>query len=378
MRPAPAGYTPRHTPTMASEEFRAPRSGTWSRRRVLRAGGGLAGSATLGSLAGCLGGSSRSRRLAYPLDRSDPSVMVAHEAERRAYAHYGLKAIDHFVEVPDLGLQLRVAEVGDGPPVLLIAGGIGEGLKWLPLLPELHGFTAYVMDRPGAGLSDGIDYRARPIPEIAAATTGAVFDHFGLDGAPIVGSSMGAHWALRFALAAPDRVGPIGLLGTPALYPGTSAPFPQRLSTLPVLGPKLVESVLQPDGPDDTRKGWEVLGHPPETAAGLPEPLAEAHYRMDNLPSFERSWVTLSQEIVRLRGAVPSVALTHEHLAAIRLPVQLLWGRSDPFGSVETGRAGAASFWDASFDVVGVGHLPWLDAPAACGEKLRRHLAGPG
>lgn len=343
-----------------------------SRRSVLRTGLALPAAAAMGSLSGCLGVLGRPERVAYPLDRDDPRVRAARRAERRAYEHYGLEFEEHYVDVDTLGVRVRVNSMGSGAPVVAIAGGIGEGLKWLPLLPELTDFTVYVIDRPGAGLSDGIDYRARPLDHIAASVTKAVFDKFSLDPASILGSSMGGLWSLRFALAHPERVERIALLGTPALYPGTSSPVITRITSIPGIGGFLMENVVQPDSPADTRRGWGFLGHPEETVRALPEEYAEATYRMDNLPYYRLSWESLSQSAVNLWGAVPAAALTPEDLQATRSPVSLLWGSNDPFGSVERGRTGGDYFKDASFRVVGIGHLPWLDEPERCGELVSR------
>jgi pimeloyl-ACP methyl ester carboxylesterase len=108
----------------------------------------------------------------------------------------------------------------------------------------------------------------------------------------------------------------------------------------------------------------------------LPDEYADVTYRMDNLPYFTLSWVSVVQSAVNLWGAVPKAALTPDDLRRIRSPVLLVWGSDDPFGSVETGRAGATYFPDAEFHEVGVGHLPWLDEPVACGERVCGFLAG--
>lgn len=89
------------------------------------------------------------------LDRDDPRVKVARDAERTAYGHYGLEFTEHYVHVPELDCHIRVTEVGDGPPVVVNPGGVGYGVIWTPLLPELDGYTAFVMDRPGGGFSEG-------------------------------------------------------------------------------------------------------------------------------------------------------------------------------------------------------------------------------
>lgn len=367
-----------HTTTGDEGGQEQARTDTYSRRRVLRTGATLAGTAAVTSLSGCLGVLGKPNRLAYPLDRDDPRVRVARRAERRAYEHYGLAFDEHFVDVEALDVRIRVVAVGSGEPVVAIAGGIGEGMKWLPLLPELADHTVYVMDRPGAGLSDGIDHRVLPLEQIAATTTAALFDHFELDTASLLGSSMGGLWSLRFALAHPDRVRRIALLGTPALYPGTSAPFLTRIASVPGIGGVIMKNVVQPDDAGDTRDGWGFLGHPDDTVSALPDEYAEATYRMDNLPYYTLSWESLAQSSVNLWGAVPEAAFTPDDLRRIRAPVSLLWGSDDPFGSVETGRAGAEYFPDVEFHETGVGHLPWLDEPAVCGELVRGFFVQEG
>lgn len=303
---------------------------------------------------------------------------AAREAERRAYEHYGLAFTEHYVDVPSLETRIRALEVGSGPPVVVIPGSIGHGVDWTPLLPELAGYTAYVVDRPGGGLSDGIDYRKSPLRAIAARSTAALFEHFDLEAAPLVGNSMGGLWSLRFALDRPEPVSAIALLGTPALYPGTSAPFPMRIASVRGLGGVIVERVMKAGDADGARGTWEFLGHPDGTVRRLPAELARAWARMEDLPHFRRSWVSLLQRAVRLRGAVPEAAFTPDDLREVTSPVSLVWGSDDPFGSVETGRAGAEHFPEAEFHEVGVGHLPWFDEPAACGELVREFFARRG
>lgn len=310
----------------------------------------------------------------HSLNHDDQRVEAARTAEHSAYEHYGFDPVDHFIEIPDLGLQIRAVEVGTGPPVVLICGGHGPGAPWIPLLPELRDYTAYVMDRPGGGLSDGMDHRALPLREIAARSTAGLFDHFGLDEAPLVGNSMGGLWSLRFALEHPERVSAIALLGCPALYPGTSAPLPMRLGSIPGLSGFVVDQTLQSKDAEDARGALTWMGHPDETAERLPDEFAELWYRLENMPHFEETWVSLLQTGLTLWGADSTAAFTPEDLRSVRSPVCLIWGSNDPFGSVETGRTGAEHFPAAEFHEVGAGHLPWLDEPERCGELVHRFV----
>src|SRR5829696_5989718 len=58
------------------------------------------------------------------------------------------------------GGETQVLELGDGPPVLLIHGGLGEAFQWAPIMPSLaRRFHVYAVDRPGQGLADPFNYR---------------------------------------------------------------------------------------------------------------------------------------------------------------------------------------------------------------------------
>lgn len=308
------------------------------------------------------------------LDHDDPRVEAARTAEKAAYEHYGREPEAHYLQVPELTLQIRVIEVGTGPPVVLIPGGHGPGCIWIPFLPELDGYTAYIMDRPGGGLSDGIDYRSVPLRRLAACSTRALFDHFDLDRAPVIGNSMGGLWSLRFALEHPDRAAALVFLGCPAVYPGTSAPLPMRVGSVPGLSAFIVENMMRSSDPAGARETLEFLGQPTETIEHLPDEFLDVWYRMEDLPHFTSTWASLLQSVLSLFGANDDAAFTAEDLRAIQCPVSLIWGSEDPFGNVETGREGSDNFSDAEFHEVGVGHLPWLDEPERCGELVRAFL----
>lgn len=176
----------------------------------------------------------------------DPRLDAARSAERRVYDYYDIEFTEQYVDVAELNLRMRVVVVGTGSPIVLITGGTGVGLEWVPLLPELRGHTLYIMDRPGAGFSDGIDHRSISLQTQVISATNALFDHFELDTAPIIGNSIGGLWAIRFALTYPERVTAIVLLGCPAFYPGTSAPLPLRLGSVPLVGGFLFEHSSNP------------------------------------------------------------------------------------------------------------------------------------
>ena len=101
---------------------------------------------------------------------------------------------------------MRVLESGDGPPLLLVHGSGMAASTWAPLMARLPGRRLIAVDLPGFGLSDPLDYGGRSLREHAVAQLTSLLDALGLERVPIVGTSLGAMWALCLALDAPQRV----------------------------------------------------------------------------------------------------------------------------------------------------------------------------
>jgi pimeloyl-ACP methyl ester carboxylesterase len=125
------------------------------------------------------------------------------------------------VEVGGGGVHLL--EKGAGPPVVLLHGTRDPAGFLLPLLNELQGVHAIACDRPGVGLSDPIDLPRDHYRERAVEWLDRLLDTLELDTTTLVGHSGGGVWALWYALAHPDRVKRLVLLGVPTL-PKTRCP----------------------------------------------------------------------------------------------------------------------------------------------------------
>src|SRR5437879_7245707 len=91
----------------------------------------------------------------------------------------------------------EVIEVGEGLPLVLIHGGLGEAGGWAPILALLaRRFHLYVPDRPGHGLSDPFDSRGVDMSELSATFLADVLDDCSLRTVPLVGCSMGGFTAI--------------------------------------------------------------------------------------------------------------------------------------------------------------------------------------
>jgi pimeloyl-ACP methyl ester carboxylesterase len=299
---------------------------------------------------------------------SRPQVRTqqAHSAEiRQVYERLlvGASVSSRQVEV-DAGGRVHLLEKGAGQPVVLLHGTGNPAGFFLPLLNELHGVRAIACDRPGVGLSDPIDFPQGHYRETAVAWLDRLLDTLELDATTLVGHSGGGVWALWYALAHPDRVERLVLLGVPTL-PKTRCPLPIRLVGTPGLGPLL--SRLAPPSPKSMLRLASTMGeeatlarHPDLVdllvAAGrdpITDRAAKAEFRALISP-----FALLSPSGFRRRGRVRP-----DELRQLAMPTLVLWGDQDPVGSIPVARAVAELIPHARLEVLPTGHGPWLGQP---------------
>jgi len=301
--------------------------------------------------------------------------MAARKAEEHLLAFYGLQAKDHFMQLPKLGVKIRVSEIGSGKPILVVPGNTGDAFPLIPLLAEMKGYHILAINRPGGGLSEGMDHRKVDFHEEANETIHTVLEAFSLEQIPIIGHSIGGHWSLWYAMDHPERVSALILLGVPGNILTTCPPFSLRLMTVPILNSLLFKSI-EAHSSKAALKGLSLVGHSAENLARLPKELAECYSAFEKLPHYRISTLSMMQKINHLYGADPRVHINGGQLQNIQCPAMFLWGTNDPFGSIETGREIASLMPESEFHAIeGGGHLPWLDDPAGCGRLVMDFLS---
>lgn len=308
------------------------------------------------------------------LDRTDPQVVAAQEAEQRLFDHYGLDVETHFVELEAPNIRVRALESGSGPALLLVPGGVGDGWIWAPLMAKLRDWRLIVVNRPGGGLSDGIDHQAVNVRRLAVHTLSSVLDHFDLGRIPVIANSMGGLWSFWLALDRPERVAAMVQLGCPALILDTSAPLPMRLLSVPGLNRLLVNTMIQTDQ-DKARDMPAFLGHPPEVGANWSEAEAECSYQFPRLPTYKTAWLSLMEVMLGLRGSKPAYRLPADELRRVDAPVLFIWGDSDPFGSLDAAQRAEDVVPNARLHTMAGGHLPWWDDADKCAHLIEEYLA---
>jgi 2-hydroxy-6-oxonona-2,4-dienedioate hydrolase len=308
------------------------------------------------------------------IDLDDPLSKAALEAEERLFAHYDLDYRVRFVEMEEPDLRLRVLEVGTGRPLLMVPGGAGDAWPLAALMAELKGWRMIAINRPGSGLSDGVDHRQVDLRQLAANTIRAVADAFELERVPIVCNSMGGLWSTWFTLEHPERVSRMAQLGCPALVLDTSAPFFMRLIGVPGIN-RVIAPLMQPNDVDSALDFLTTQGSSQEDIDRMPRVAAAAAYHFWQLPTYLDTWKTLIQSVLSITGVRAKYQLNADQLRRVQQPVQFVWGENDVFGDLDVARQVTQIMPKAKLHEMETGHLPFLDQPEETGRVIGEFLA---
>lgn len=249
------------------------------------------------------------------------------------------------------GVGLRVLELGEGPPIVLLHGRGHSALMWWPLLLELskrHRVIAF--DLPGFGHStgppfsgeaaDAIEYFTRPVE--------AWLESELPEGFVLCGHSLGGLVSLSLLLRRRVRpsklvlVAPMGV-GS-AMSAGSRAYFragPERLARW--LGPRVIRA-LTSSFPRDANGGrLDALSYELSAVYGG-RPGAQAAF----------------DALCPLGG--PPYHL-FDRLGEVDVPTLLVWGDGDRVFPSPVGLAAAARIPNARLAMFPLGHCPHVEAP---------------
>ncbi|MBI2852922.1 MAG: alpha/beta hydrolase [Chloroflexi bacterium] len=270
----------------------------------------------------------------------------------------------------------QALEIGDGPALLFVHGGLGQASDWAPIMARLsREFHVYAVDRPGHGLADSFDYRGVDILSHAVVFLKGILDELGLRRVPVVGNSMGGRWAIELALREPDRVSHVILTGLPA---GAARELPRefyevpkllRLIQRPVIGPFVRNMMAKPSSREHARKGIAgMVSH----AERISDEILDAG--TFNFIRNRRSMLSLVEQGTDKVGMVPEFVMT-DKWRIVKVPTTFLWGEKDVFGSPQLGREAASKMPKGKFVLIPeAGHLPWLDEPEKVAEEIAKAI----
>ena len=232
------------------------------------------------------------------------------------------------------GATLRYTTYGDGPPVILLHGGMGHGGNFGKQVDELTaaGYRVVVPDTRGHG---GSTRDSRPFSyELLASDLKSVMDAEGIERASIVGWSDGACTGLLLAMSNPERVAGLYFFACNVDPSGT-----RELEFTPVLGRCIERHTAD----------YELLS-----------PVGEFDQLADDLQVMQSSQPNLSQQ----------------QLATITVPVVVALGEHDEFIKRSHAEYLALSIPGARFELLpGVSHFAPIQRPQLFTDSVLRFLA---
>lgn len=255
--------------------------------------------------------------------------------------------------------KIHVIEVGTGPPLVYLHGTGGPAFTITPLLEHLEGVHMIALDRPGFGLSDIIDTDDKNYRNMAVKVTDQILDAVGVDQVSLAGSSGGGVWAIWYALAHPERVHRLILLGSAPLLPGTRAPLPLHLMVTPIIGDIMARI---PANEKTVVQMMAMMGEK-ETIIKYPR-IIEALAASNNDPVTTKASRTEFSALLSPLGFRKDMKIRTDHLAKLTMPTLVIWGEHDPLGGEDVARTVSEAIPNCVLELLPAGHVPYLGYPA--------------
>lgn len=279
-----------------------------------------------------------------------------------------------FVDVH--GLRTRYYQFGEGPPAVLIHGGVWGGRasanSWAAAFDALADrFEIYAFDRLGCGLTEApADLDGLTYDDVVAHAQGFV-DAVGLESYHLMGSSFGAAIAAVVGLEDPSTIRSLVLTNSGSLSP-------------PVGDPRHRRQLLDRGLPEDedvaaqARYQFETFSHRTEW---LTDEFVEAIVAMDATEDAQRVRSGMEGERGESFQASFSSRMQEAHKAItdgeLAVPTLLVWGRNDLTAPLPAARSlmDLLGQSETPVDLVvfnRAGHLPYAEYP----EKFARTTRG--
>ncbi len=299
------------------------------------------------------------------------------DAEKRLWEHIGATPIERVVTLASGG-RLRVQEVGEGPPFVLLHGGSTSGASWATLAAALDGVRCILVDRPGCGLSEPIV--GGPLRNLHAVERyvdqllGDILDALELDSAALGATSYGGLFAFRGVAAQPDRVTKLieysWLIGAPS----EGAPLTARIAGIPGLQSAMTRVPMTREMVKRALRQFG-LGRAIDSGAMDDVMLDWAYALLRHTDTLANEVRSSPKVFTPVRGQNVALHLGEDILSKLTMPVLFLWGEDDPNGGAAIAHAFAPRLPNAELVIVpGAEHAPWLDDLDTCVSQSRAFL----
>ena len=248
------------------------------------------------------------------------------------------------------GVATSILEAGDGPPLLLLHGGVESGAAvWAPVLDRLSSSHRVVApDIPGLGASE-------PMLELDASSFSSWLRHtmqaLDIDRPTVVAHSLGGSLAARFAAEVSEAFSGLVVYAAPGVGPYR---MPLRLMY------SAIRFSLRPSAANAERFDRFLLldlDHTRALHSSWYEAFDEYNRAQDRLKQVKK---TMNRLVSLATKQIPDEVLTR-----IDGPVHLIWGRHDRMVPLTTAEAAAKRHGWPLHLVEDAAHAPHLEQPDA-------------
>jgi 2-hydroxy-6-oxonona-2,4-dienedioate hydrolase len=235
-------------------------------------------------------------------------------------------------------LTTRAIRAGNGPDMLLLHGAGSRADRWVRCIPQLAdaGYQVTAIDLPGHGFAD----KPLDFPYTAPAMTDLLLERLDKTGPSVlVGTSLGGFVAALAALARPDLVKALVLVGVTGIVPRDAS----------------TARVISDPTPDGVRRKLQQLLV--DTSVVDDAWVAEESL-VNTSPGAE---VALRKTMAYLTDEI-AADLICERLAEVSCPLLLCWGEQDSWIPLSIGERISDLVPEAPFVVLRrCGHAPYLE-----------------
>ncbi|MEV4602061.1 alpha/beta fold hydrolase [Amycolatopsis sp. NPDC049253] len=268
------------------------------------------------------------------------------------------------------GVRFGYDEAGEGSPVVLLHAGLADRRMWdhqFAALAEHHRVIRY--DRRGHGDSQAAEGTVSHHRDLLA-----LMSVLGIDRAALAGSSMGGAYALDAALAAPERVTRVVLIG--AGLSGHEWPEPMASESREAMLAAVPWEKLKRYQDHSAERVDEADVHAIADANVRYLVVGPHRTRADVDQDFYARALEMCEGVYRREWTDPKwtedLPGTRHRLGEITAPTLVIIGREDGSGLLELADMFEREIPGAArLDLPGTGHLPPMERPAEVTEALR-------
>jgi 3-oxoadipate enol-lactonase len=261
---------------------------------------------------------------------------------------------------PVARVTLHHERAGSGPSVVFLHPGIADSRVWDPQWLSFGAHRRIRLDLRGFGQSP-----VGPLPITHAQDVADLLDELRVSGAALVGTSMGGRVALELAVARPDLVAALVLVG--ASLPGQAWSEEVR-----AYGQAEDEAVSRGDLDLATELNLRMWVDGPHRAPGDVDPSVREAVR-----EMQRRALELQAPVWDEADEEPLVQELADRLHEVRAPTLVLVGEQDVSDiHVSAARLAAEIPGAQSATIAGAAHVPHLERPAEFDALVLHFLAG--